>query len=99
MVIYSELRKSEDTRADEAKSISMRAENFMYSVFTQLSFAEPELLSHSEEELRNIIDDTKVAEYKTILERIFDKKKHTLSEAEERIAAAYGEVLESPKYF
>ena len=96
MVIYSELRKSEDTRADEAKSISMRAENFMYSVFTQLSFAEPELLSHSEEELRNIIDDTKVAEYKTILERIFDKKKHTLSEAEERIAAAYGEVLESP---
>ena len=50
MVIYSELRKSEDTRADEAKSISMRAENFMYSVFTQLSFAEPELLSHSEEE-------------------------------------------------
>ena len=93
---YAMLRMSEDTREEAAKSMYARAMNLAVQAETLSAFSEPELLSLSEEALKEITESPLLSEYRILLERIADKKKHTLSAAEERIIASYGEVLSAP---
>jgi oligoendopeptidase F len=94
--VYAYLRFSEDTRAEDAKSLNAKSNNLQVEYFTAMAYFEPELLSLPDETLKAIVSNDELKDYQILLSRIYDKKKHTLSEEAERIIASYGEVLGSP---
>jgi len=96
LYVYASCRFSEDTRADDAKGLEAGAERLLVKSETLGSFFEPELISKSDDELKKIIESDCLHDYKILLQRIADKKKHTLSAAEERIIASFGEGLSAP---
>ena len=61
-----------------------------------LSFAQPEILSLPEETLTAIVNDPAVADYKFNLEDLLRGKPHTLTKAEEKLLASFGEVMSAP---
>lgn len=63
---------------------------------TALSFAQPEILSLPEDKLAAIVNDPAVAEYKFNLEDLLRSKPHTLTKAEEKLLASFGEVMSAP---
>ncbi|MCR4781251.1 MAG: oligoendopeptidase F [Lachnospiraceae bacterium] len=93
---YAFLRNSEDTRAEDAKSMYAKAMSAYVEYSSLRSYFEPEILSLPDEELKKIISDDDLKEYQIYLSRIYDEKKHTLSKEEERILSSLGEVLGSP---
>ena len=94
---YAYLRHSEDTREEASKSMQDRAMGMFVRFETVVSFAEPEFLALPEETIRALTENEKLAPYHIVLERLADKKAHTLTGPEERILASLGEVLASPQ--
>lgn len=93
---YANLRKSEDTRAQAAQQMYARAYGAYVKTVTALSFAEPEILSLSEEKLREIADDPVMKDYRYSMTLLLRQKAHTLSAAEEKLLASFGEVFAAP---
>ena len=93
---YASLRRQEDTRAEDAQKMWSKAYAKEVKAVAALSFAEPELLSLPEEVLEQLVNDPQTEPYKINLERIVRMKPHTLSAAEERLLAGFGEVLGAP---
>ena len=93
---YASLRRQEDTRAEDAQKMWSKAYAKEVKAVAALSFAEPELLSLPEEMLERLVNDPETEPYKINLERIVRMKPHTLSAAEERLLAGFGEVLGAP---
>ena len=93
---YASLRSSEDTRQEKAKSMNARAMSLFVAVSTALSFADPELLALPQETFDEIASSPELADYSVLLKELADQRPHTLTTAEERIIASYGEVLSAP---
>ena len=93
---YASLRRSEDTRAQKAQIMWSKAYGKIVQATTALSFAEPEFLSLPEEILAELVKDPLLKDYAFNLEKILRMKPHTLSAAEERLLAGFGEVLGAP---
>lgn len=94
---YASLRRSEDTRAQAAQVMTAKARSKMVKVSSLLSFAEPEILSMSEEQFKSFIEAPVLQDYRFMLEDLWRSKAHTLTEAEEKIMAAMGEVASAPR--
>ncbi|MCI8632011.1 MAG: oligoendopeptidase F [Lachnospiraceae bacterium] len=94
---YASLRRSEDTRAQAAQVMMSKARSKLVKVGSLLSFAEPEILSMSEEQFKSFIEAPVLKEYRFMLEDLWRRKAHTLTEAEEKILAAMGEVAGAPR--
>ena len=94
--VYASLRSSEDTREETAKSMSSRAMSLYVAFSTALSFSDPEMLALEQETFDQILSSPELAEYRILLQQLADQRAHTLSMAEERIIASYGEVLSAP---
>lgn len=60
-----------------------------------VSFAVPEIIENSKEDLEAWANDSKMKEYKRSLERIIKDKDHVLSKETEKILASYSEVFEA----
>ncbi|MBQ4011941.1 MAG: oligoendopeptidase F, partial [Erysipelotrichales bacterium] len=93
---YASLRRSEDTRAQKAQIMWSKAYGKIVQATTALSFAEPEFLSLPEETLTELVKNPLLKEFAFNLEKILRMKPHTLSAAEERLLAGFGEVLGAP---
>ena len=93
---YASLRKSEDSRAEDAQKMYARVYALYVQAMMETSFAEPELLSLSEEELKKITESECLKEYRFMMEKLLRRKPHTLNESEERILATLGEVFGAP---
>lgn len=93
---YASLRRSEDTRAEEAQSMYARVTGKYVRAVSALAFAEPEILSLPEETLRAIVEDSRLADHRFTLQKLLRQKPHTLSAAEEKLLAGFGEVLGAP---
>ncbi len=93
---YAFLRNSEDTRAEDAKSMYGRVYAKLVAMMSATAYAEPELLSLPEEELRSIVEDERLAEFRYTLEQILVRKPHTLSVEAETLLAGFGEVFAAP---
>ncbi len=93
LYLYAHMKMDQDTR--EAKYNAYVAK--MLSLFgrygAEVAFAEPELTALPEATLAAYIADPDLADYDYMLQRILKSKAHILSEAEERILAATGEVF------
>lgn len=96
LVTYASLRRSEDTRAEQAQSMYARVFGKYVAFMTVTSFAEPEILSLDEELLKKIAEDDLLKPYAFTLENLVRRKPHTLSAAEEKLLAGLGEVMSAP---
>lgn len=96
LACYASLRRSEDTRAEAAQSMYARVMGKYVQAVSAISFAEPEILSLPEEELRAIVEDDRLADHRFTLQKLLLQKPHTLSAAEEKLLAGFGEVLGAP---
>ena len=93
---YANLRRSEDTRAEDAQKMYMRIYMNYVKAVSSVAFLEPEFLSLPEEKIEEIVNDPALAEYKFMLENLKRRKPHTLSAREEKLLASFGEVLAAP---
>ena len=94
---YSSLRHSEDTRDAKAGSMYSRAFALAVKFESACAFAQPEILSLSDAELHNIVNDPILSDFKFQLENVVRQKEHTLSSSEETILSAFGEALNASK--
>ena len=93
---YASQRHDEDTRDDKAQSMYARIGSKYVKMAAALSFAQPDILSLPEETLTAIVNDPAVADYKFNLEDLLRGKPHTLTKAEEKLLASFGEVMSAP---
>lgn len=93
---YASMRRSEDTRAETAQSMYARIQGGYVRAVTALAFAEPEILALPEQTLQAILNDEQTADHRFTLEKLLRQKAHTLTAAEEKLLAGFGEVLGAP---
>lgn len=93
---YANLRKSEDTRAEDAQKMYMRVYMNYVKAVSSIAFMEPEFLSLPEETIELIVNDPALKEYRFMLENLKRRKPHTLSAREEQLLASFGEVFAAP---
>ena len=93
---YASMRRSEDTRAEAGQSMYARITAKYVQAMAAISFAEPEILSLPEETLQAIVEDEQLADHKFTMENLLRQKPHTLSAAEEKLLATFGEALGAP---
>ena len=93
---YANLRRSEDTRAQQAQKMYARIYAKYVEAVTRTAFVQPQVLSLSEETLRAAMDTEVLAPYRFAMEKLLRQKPHTLSEKEEALLARFGEVFAAP---
>ena len=93
---YAHLRKCEDTRDDKAQDMYSRVYGKYVSAMSAAAFAEPEILSLSEENLKELLEAPEMAPYRFKLQKLLDVKAHTLSAEAETLLAGFGEVFAAP---
>lgn len=93
---YTSLRKSEDTRAEQAQKMYARIYGQYVKAVTMTSFAEPEILGLSDEKLNELIEAPCLKEYQFVLKNLLRRKPYTLSAKEEKLLASFGEALAAP---
>ena len=97
LAVYTSLRLSEDTRADDAQSMDARATDKYVKAVGTIAYAQPEILALPQETLDAIMTDEQVAPYRFALEDLLRAKPHTLTAPEEKLLAAFGEAFGTPK--
>ena len=93
---YANLRRAEDTRAEDAQAMYMRIYAKYVEAMTRTSFVRPEILSLPEETLQAIKEDACLADYSYTMERLLRTKPHTLTADQEELLASFGEVFAAP---
>lgn len=93
---YASLRRSEDTRAEAAQRMYARVYGKYVAAMTATAFAQPEVLRLSEAELQAIAADPLLKDYTVQMNELIRQKPHTLSPAEEKLLASFGEALSAP---
>ena len=93
---YASLRNCEDTRDSQAQAMMAKAYQVYTTYATTVSFAEPEILSLDEEELKSIVQSEELKPYAFNMQKLLDQKPHVLSGKEEALLAAFTETLGAP---
>ena len=94
---YSFRRADEDTRNTTYQGFKSQTNSLIVSLSSALSFAEPEILSIPDETLEQFYQEqAELSVYKRYIHDIRRKKAHILSNAEEKIMAAAGEMAQAP---
>lgn len=90
---YANLRRSEDTRAEDAQALYMRIYAKFVEAMTATSFIRPEILNLPEDTLKAICEDDALANYRYTMEQLLRSKPHTLTADQEQLLASFGEVF------
>lgn len=93
LYVYAHLRKSEDTTEQTAQSMYARAYAKYVKTLSEISFAEPEILSLPQERLEEICKDKELKPYEYRMKNLLEKKEHVLSNKEEKLLADFGETF------
>ncbi len=94
---YSMRKADEDTKNTTYQGLKDQTTGIYVALSSALSFAEPEILAISDAALEEFYAQRpKLKTYRRYLEDIRRKKAHILSNAEERILAAAGDLAQSP---
>lgn len=95
--VYSRMKKDEDNRVSKYIEMAGQANILLSEISKQLAFFTPELLGAEKDLVFGYLNNfPKLEVYRHYLEEIFRVKDHVLSQEEERILAATGEVLHAP---
>lgn len=94
---YAQRRSDEDTAVSKYQGMSSRAISLMVAVDAAGSFETPELLAIPDETLERFYQEQPaLTVYRTYLDNLRRKRAHILSDAEEKLLAAAGEISQSP---
>lgn len=94
---YSMRKADEDTKNTTYQGFKDQTNSIFVSISAALSFAEPEILAISDGTLNNFYEKQPALHvYKRFLNDIRRKKAHILSNAEEKILAAAGDLAQAP---
>lgn len=94
---YASLRQDEDTRVAQYQAMAGKAMSLFVEVSSATAFETPELLKLSPETLEQFYaDEPELELYRRYFTVIQDKKEHILSDAEEKLLAASGEMAQAP---
>lgn len=96
-VTYAHLRADEDTKNTTYQGLKAQATSVMVEISSAAAFADPEILAIPDDTLNKFYSEQKeLSVYKRYINSIRRKKKHILSDAEERILAAADEMAQAP---
>lgn len=93
---YSHMHLDEDRRVAEYQSLNDRIRILAVEVGENTSFVEPELIKMDPQVLKDISAGEDFEPYRMFFKEIERSRLHVLSDAEERILAAMGEVAGAP---
>lgn len=93
LYVYAHLRYDEDLSNDKNKETFLKITTLVHQFSSEISWIQPELLSISQGDFQNLLDDESLSPYKNFLEKIAHLREHTLSEKEERLMALSGNAL------
>lgn len=94
---YASLRQDEDTRVAQYQAMAGKAMSLYVEVSSATAFETPELLKLPQETLEQFYaDEPELELYRRYFTVIQDRKEHTLSDAEEKLLAAAGEMAQAP---
>lgn len=94
---YAQRRSDEDTANSLYQGMTSQAMSAMVAVDAASSFETPELLAIPDDKLEQSYKDEPALEtYRLALTRIRSKRAHILSDAEEKLLAAAGEMSQAP---
>lgn len=94
---YAQRRSDEDTANSLYQGMTSQAMSAMVAVDAASSFETPELLAIPDDKLERFYKDEPALEtYRLALTRIRNKRAHILSDAEEKLLAAAGEMSQAP---
>ena len=95
---YALRKADEDTKNTFYQGFKSQTMGLYTSISSALSFAEPEMIAIADEILDSFYaEEPKLAVYKRYLDDLRRKKAHILSNAEEKIMAAAGEIMRAPQ--
>ncbi|MCI5839373.1 MAG: oligoendopeptidase F [Peptoniphilaceae bacterium] len=98
IVVFSNLKKDEDTTNSDYQKMNQYAMNAYSKFYENLSFLKPEILKEDREKIEKFIeekDELKI--YEHFFDDLFREKAHTLSESEEKIIASFSPLTENPE--
>ena len=94
---YSFRKADEDTKNTTWQGYKDQTSSLYVALAGAFSFAEPEILTISDETLETFLaEEPALEEYRRYLSNIRRKKAHILSNEEERIMAAAGDLMQAP---
>ena len=94
---YAQRRSDEDTASSLYQGMTSQAMSAMVAVDAASSFETPELLAIPDDKLEQFYQEEPALEtYRLALTRIRSKRAHILSDAEEKLLAAAGEMSQAP---
>lgn len=94
---YAQRRSDEDTANSLYQGMTSQAMSAMVAVDAASAFETPELLAIPDDKLEQFYKDEPALEtYRLCLTRIRNKRAHILSDAEEKLLAAAGEMSQAP---
>lgn len=96
LYVYANMKHHEDMTAPQYQALSDKAKKLSIEVSEALSFITPEILSLSEDELKELIANPELNAYKRTLEEMLRQKPHVLSGEQEALLAQAGTLAQAP---
>lgn len=93
LYVYSHLKSDQDTSDATYQALNARASALYSKVAASLSFIETNLLKVNEEVIRSYLEDDRLSIYETEFNHLFERRKHILSDKEEKLLALASDVL------
>jgi oligoendopeptidase F len=96
LYVYANMKHHEDTALPEYQALSDKSKKLSVDVSESLSFISPEILSLSEHQLAELLNNPELSFYKKTLEEMIKQKPHTLSKDQEALLAQAGNIASAP---
>ena len=97
LYVYAYMRLDEDTNNTYYQEMVGKIDNLNATISLDTSFITPELLESDYSKVEEFIkENDKLKRYEKYLKEIYRYKEHTLSKEEERVIAAFQQVLSNP---
>ena len=94
---YAQRKGDQDTRVAENQALVGKVMSLYVEISSAVSFETPELLKIPQETLEQFYrDEPKLELYRRYFQIVQDQKEHILSDAEEKLLAAAGEMAQAP---
>ena len=92
---YAHMKKDEDANVSKYQKLEAKVMNLYNKVITKMSFLVPYLLSMPEEKANKLMTDERLKDFDIALMKIFRKRKHTLSDKEEKVLSTLSSARET----
>jgi len=95
--VYASMVSDVDKRVSASQALVQRAQKLENDLTTELAFFDPELLAVGDEKVQAFLaQDAELATFRPVLDNILRQRRHTLTQAEEKVIARTGAMAEAP---